>query len=579
MSSGHPNDTTADIDPHGTGELCVLVSLDGVVTEHALPVGGELKVGRSRTCDVVIDHVSISRFHATLRSSPLEIIDARSHNGIRLRGEQLPPGVPTPVAIGETIQLGAATLLIRHRESAPVVTDYVPPEKTGQAVARQLDAECGRSARSAAPFAYVRIEVDPDRAGVAFNHLRASLRPSDVAGADARGSFHALLLDSPPEQTTITIARLIYRLRRAGVEPRVAMARYPHDGTTAEQLSAHAWEQLDAQAGADPSAMDERPRARRAGRGGRAVGADHRRDRRRQGAVRRDDPPPVGARGTAVREAQLRRDRRVAARERAVRSRARRVHRRDRRDAGPVRGRRRRHGVPRRDRRAAARRCRRSCCACSRSASCAASARAPAGRSTCASSARPTACSPTRSRPAGSAATCTTGSTASRSRSRRCASAATRSPGSRVHSRCDRAPAGRRRRRSAPTRSTRSRSTRGPATSASCATRSSAPCCSRAPVADPARAPRARADHAADHAAAAHLDDRDGRGRADAGGPPSGDGASLTDAVADFERRRIIDALERHGGNQTRAAHALGISRGMLLTRLNAYGLPRPRKG
>jgi two-component system, NtrC family, response regulator AtoC len=45
------------------------------------------------------------------------------------------------------------------------------------------------------------------------------------------------------------------------------------------------------------------------------------------------------------------------------------------------------------------------------------------------------------------------------------------------------------------------------------------------------------------------------------------------------ERRRILDALERCGGHQGRAAELLGISRRTLLSRLDAHGLPRPRKG
>jgi len=46
-----------------------------------------------------------------------------------------------------------------------------------------------------------------------------------------------------------------------------------------------------------------------------------------------------------------------------------------------------------------------------------------------------------------------------------------------------------------------------------------------------------------------------------------------------LERQRIVEALERAGGNQGRAAELLGISRRTLLSRLDAYGLPRPRKG
>jgi two-component system response regulator AtoC len=40
---------------------------------------------------------------------------------------------------------------------------------------------------------------------------------------------------------------------------------------------------------------------------------------------------------------------------------------------------------------------------------------------------------------------------------------------------------------------------------------------------------------------------------------------------------RIVEALEACGGNQTRAAQKLGISRGTLLSRLKQYGITRPR--
>jgi len=45
-----------------------------------------------------------------------------------------------------------------------------------------------------------------------------------------------------------------------------------------------------------------------------------------------------------------------------------------------------------------------------------------------------------------------------------------------------------------------------------------------------------------------------------------------------IERQRILDALEQSGGNQTRAAEVLGISRRTLVYRLSELGVPRPRK-
>jgi transcriptional regulator with PAS, ATPase and Fis domain len=46
----------------------------------------------------------------------------------------------------------------------------------------------------------------------------------------------------------------------------------------------------------------------------------------------------------------------------------------------------------------------------------------------------------------------------------------------------------------------------------------------------------------------------------------------------DPERERILGVLAECGGNQSRAAKLLGISRTTLVARLNDYGIPRPRK-
>jgi len=48
-------------------------------------------------------------------------------------------------------------------------------------------------------------------------------------------------------------------------------------------------------------------------------------------------------------------------------------------------------------------------------------------------------------------------------------------------------------------------------------------------------------------------------------------------ADQDHERERIVSALKECAGNQTRAARLLGISRRTLITRLETFGLTRPR--
>jgi two-component system, NtrC family, response regulator AtoC len=55
--------------------------------------------------------------------------------------------------------------------------------------------------------------------------------------------------------------------------------------------------------------------------------------------------------------------------------------------------------------------------------------------------------------------------------------------------------------------------------------------------------------------------------------------ATLKEAMDALERNKILSSLKACGGNQTRAAKVLGISRNTLLRKLDRYGVPRPRKG
>jgi transcriptional regulator with GAF, ATPase, and Fis domain len=56
-------------------------------------------------------------------------------------------------------------------------------------------------------------------------------------------------------------------------------------------------------------------------------------------------------------------------------------------------------------------------------------------------------------------------------------------------------------------------------------------------------------------------------------------GSELREELRELERERIVQAMSQAGGNQTLAARLLGISRRALITRLENFKLPRPRKG
>ncbi len=60
--------------------------------------------------------------------------------------------------------------------------------------------------------------------------------------------------------------------------------------------------------------------------------------------------------------------------------------------------------------------------------------------------------------------------------------------------------------------------------------------------------------------------------------PAASAAIALPDEMEALEKQRIVDALAQHGGNQTRAAEALGMPRRTFVKRLAQYGIQRPRR-
>ena len=97
-----------------------------VWNERVIPLGeGEFLAGRGEECAVVIDASTVSRRHAKIVVSAenITIEDLASTNGTRVNGT--PITVPTPIAHGNTIELGSEVLRVNKRNPA-VLTVRMP---------------------------------------------------------------------------------------------------------------------------------------------------------------------------------------------------------------------------------------------------------------------------------------------------------------------------------------------------------------------------------------------------------------------------------------------------------------------
>ncbi len=254
MSSDFEDSETEVPEPRGGTRLQAVISVNGTVTTKLLPPSGELSIGRSSSCALEIRHVSVSRHHATLRLSPLEIIDGGSRNGTSVRGVPLTHGVPTALSVGDAIQVGEAAILLQLVTLSFDRIAAISPQQDLDPAAMAIAAECARSARTGAPFAVV--QVSTDGADEVLQLLRGALRTTDAIKNDGPGGFQLLLVDTGGEHASLTVARLAELLRKQGIRARLGLARYPEDGVVGEQLIARAYEQLDQEPGAPPSPMD-----------------------------------------------------------------------------------------------------------------------------------------------------------------------------------------------------------------------------------------------------------------------------------------------------------------------------------
>jgi DNA-binding NtrC family response regulator len=222
-----------------TAPLGLVVSADGAFTTHPLPDRGELTVGRSRTCDVVIDHSSVSRQHAVviIEGEQVWVVDQGSSNGTTLRGRRIAPGERIAVRPGDSFEVGHAVLLLRRIESG------APPRRVWphSYFEARVEEEAARSLRSGRPFSLMRLSLAKQGpAGLLEDVFGVCLRAPDVVALYAPGELEVLLVETAAHQADAVAERVIGRFSEAGATVRVGLVCFPDHARSAAELMAAA---------------------------------------------------------------------------------------------------------------------------------------------------------------------------------------------------------------------------------------------------------------------------------------------------------------------------------------------------
>ena len=219
-------------------DQALVVVVNGVVSTYPLPSIGTLVLGRARECDIQIVDPSVSRNHARIRvGGVVTIEDLNSANGTRLRGEPLLPGKPATFTPGESVEVGSAIAMLR-RKAAPTREWRIWAHGYFEA---RLEDECARVARTGSTFALLRLRVDDGgHAEVVQQVLATTLRADDVVGMYGPGDYEVLLVERSVAEADTVISSMRKALDDVGLSARLSLVVCPRDGRSADRLVARA---------------------------------------------------------------------------------------------------------------------------------------------------------------------------------------------------------------------------------------------------------------------------------------------------------------------------------------------------
>ncbi len=207
------------------GRWRLVVISEAGSSSHALPETGSVVIGREEGVDIKLLDSSASRQHARLHlgASPT-LEDLGSSNGTIVRGKQYKK---------QSVELGAGDSIELGKTIAVLQPDVQTEGRPWTLLSHVHFLEAVNGAR--APFGVLRLAVQAP-AGVAQAVLSKELGDRDVVASFGPGMFEVLAAGKDAAETKGLGEKLSAKLVAAGARVRLGQASAPVDGKTADDL-------------------------------------------------------------------------------------------------------------------------------------------------------------------------------------------------------------------------------------------------------------------------------------------------------------------------------------------------------
>ena len=241
-----------------TGRLCLLVVGEQQFATHWLPETGSVTIGRAESCEVRINEPSVAPRHAVLHiGAELALEDLGSPSGTRIGDVQIEAGKQVPFSPGISVSLGTVSIVVQK-------SSYAPPRRiwTHGYFESRLEEECIRAERFKTQFSVLRVRCEPNVDPVVIEEILANvLRLVDVVGSYRPGEYEVILQGTHPEGADLVGRRILANIAERGLKAQIGLACYPRDGRSADALSERAGAAARGEVGGEHSPHGEPARS------------------------------------------------------------------------------------------------------------------------------------------------------------------------------------------------------------------------------------------------------------------------------------------------------------------------------
>jgi DNA-binding NtrC family response regulator len=216
----------------------LLVLGQAQMTTFPLPFLGEVTIGSAEGSDIRLTEPSIAPAHAVLSTgSRLQLRDAGSGMPTVVGTRRLDRGECVPVSPGVVMLLGSVTIVVQVSGASTRLRHV----RSHDYFEGRLEDECARAESNGGTFSLIRLRFARQQAAAVEEAFTRHLRPVDLVAMYAGDEYELLLPDTAPEKATRIAALIHEHLRTKGLgELTMGLASWPSDGRSPEALLAAA---------------------------------------------------------------------------------------------------------------------------------------------------------------------------------------------------------------------------------------------------------------------------------------------------------------------------------------------------